>query len=79
MGYATGMTIILLYVIINYCMEGTEGDHVKLVSYINKPSSVIVNNVVLLWIIILTNTMKPVFPFIDVASTPHFIMMLLTV
>ena len=31
-GYAVGVAIILLYVIINYCMTGTEGDYAKLVS-----------------------------------------------
>ena len=41
LGYAVGMTIILLYVIINYCMEGTEGDYARLVSYTNKVSQML--------------------------------------
>ena len=51
------MTIILLFVIINYCMEGTEGDYAKLVSCTNKPPpGVIANSVwvmLMLWIITL--------------------------
>ena len=32
-GYAIGMAVILLSIIINYCMEGREDDYTKLVSY----------------------------------------------
>ena len=35
-GYAVGMSIILLYVIINFCMEGIQEDYARLVSNINK-------------------------------------------
>ena len=50
LGYAVGMTIILLSVIINYCMVGREDDYTKLVSCANNkqttvmiPASVVVN------------------------------------
>lgn len=46
LGYAVAMSIIFIYVIINYCMEGVDEDYARLVRFVTEHLGWFINHLV---------------------------------